>query len=210
MSEENADLRYVSTPEFRFAYPNLFKPSKPPGSNNEPKYSLTALIPKRDEEGNPTDMTIYKEAMYAAKVKKWGADESKWPEVIHQPIKNGDKLQDKKTGKLREDTKGYWVIDLTAKQDQRPGVVGMKTDDDGKWLPITEPSEVYGGCYGRAAIRAGAWHNPIKGFGVSFYLDHVQKTRDGKPFGNKKTVDQVFAPMGGAKKKQEIADDEEF
>ena len=34
--------------------------------------------------------------------------------------------------------------------------------------------------------------------GVGFMLDQVQKMGDGKSFGGKKPVDQVFGPVGGA------------
>ena len=75
--------------------------------------------------------------------------------------------------------------------------------------PITEPSELYPGCYARAYIYAYVWEPYMKKQGVGFILDHVQKLRDGKSFSAKKPVEQVFAPLEALDDEDTASDDDD-
>lgn len=180
----------VLTPEFRVSYPHVFKAQsiKP---TDAPKYSVTMLFPK------DADLSTIKEAIKQAKIAKYGPKEN-WPESLQSPVTDGDnkKFADK------EGYKGCWAIKASTGEDQRPGVV------DENVVPITDQSKFYPGCYARAYVYAYAWEYMGKE-GVSFILDHVQKTRDGKSFGGKKPADQVFTPVQSGEDDSDVASDDD-
>ncbi len=172
------DKMSVVTPEFRVSYPHVFKPSAMKGQAKA-KYSITMLFDKAD------DLGVLKAAIHAAKIEKWGAKD-KWPANLKAPVSDGD--SPKNAGK--DGCAGHWIAKASANEESRPGVV------DERALPMADQADFYAGCYAIAAIRASAWENEF-GYGVMLILDHVQKTRDGKPFGSKKSADQIFAPISG-------------
>jgi hypothetical protein len=94
----------------------------------------------------------------------------------------------------------HWVIKATSNENSKPGVF------DEKVQPITEPSGFYPGCYAIAYMFAYVWEFPVGKFGVGFILDHVQKQRDGKPFGGKKLGTQVFQPVAAETEEESAAD----
>lgn len=174
------------TPKFRVSYPHVFKAQavKP---TDKPKYSITMLFPKDKElmgttvDGKPVSL---KDVIRNAKIAEFGSKEN-WPEGLESPVINGDdpKYADK------EGYKGHWVIKASTNEDQKPGVV------DEEMVPITDQAKFYPGCYARAFVYAYVWEYMGKQ-GVGFILDHVQKLGDGKSFGGKKPVEQVFSPVG--------------
>ncbi len=175
----------ILTPEFRVSYPHVFKPNSIQGS--KPKYSITMLFDKKQ------DLKVIKEAMRVAKTIKFGPDQSKWPKNLENPISDGDnvKYADK------EGYKGHWAIKASTNEDQKPGVV------DEKVQPILDATQFYPGCYARAYVYAYVWEFAGK-TGIGFILDHVQKTGEGKSFGGKKPVDQVFTAVNN----NEVANEE--
>jgi hypothetical protein len=177
------------TPEFRVSYPHVFKANAFKGG--KPKFSVTMLFPKN------SDLSPIKNAIKEAKIAKFGADKDSWPDDLESPVVDGDspKHADK------DGYKGCWAIKASTNEDQRPGVV------DENVQPILEPSDFYPGCYARAYVYAYVWEFAGKR-GVGFILDHVQKLRDGKSFGGKKSADQVFSPVNaGAMSSDDNADD---
>lgn len=194
--QETNDKQRILTPEFRVSYPHIFKPSGMKGSDpSTHKYSVTMLFPK------DSDLTSIKEAIKAAKIARFGSKEN-WPEDIKSAIVDGDaaKYAD------NEGYEGHWAIKASTSQDQKPGIV----DENVK--VIIDPSKFYAGCYARAYIYVYVWEFP-KGsgrFGVGFILDHVQKLRDGKNFGGKKSADQVFQPVQSGANDTDSDMDEDF
>lgn len=198
------DACRIITPQFRVSYPHVFKPQSPkPG--DKPKYSITMIFPKDSDlmgttpDGKPRSL---KEVIRLAKIAEFGPKEN-WPEDLESPVGDGDapKNADK------EGYKGSWIIKASSSEDQRPSVV------DAEMVPLTTPSEFYPGCYARAYVYAYVWfypnrQKPMKK-GVGFILDHVQKMEDGKSFGGKKPVEQVFSPISApADDASDDADDE--
>jgi hypothetical protein len=188
---KDKDICRLITPEFRVSYPHVFKPQAPKPTDT-PKYSITMLFRKDSDlmgfapgGGEPRGI---KEVIRNAKILEFG-DKENWPKDLESPVVDGDdiKFADK------EGYKGCWVIKATTSEDQRPSVV------DHEMVPIVEPAAFYPGCYARAYIYAYVWFYPNRQKfmkrGVGFILDHVQKLRDGKSFGGKKPVEQVFSPV---------------
>lgn len=187
-AKNDKDLCRLITPVFRVSYPHVFKPQAPK-KGDKLKFSVTMLFPKDSDlmgqspDGKPRSL---KDVIRNAKIAEFGPKED-WPEGLESPVIDGDKpkFADK------EGYKGHWVIKATTSEDQRPSVVGPDM------TPLTEPSEFYPGCYARAYVYAYVWEYMGKQ-GVGFILDHVQKMRDGKSFGGKKPVEQVFSPVAAS------------
>lgn len=184
-------LCQLTTPEFRVSYPHVFKPNrvKP---DDDAKYSITMLFPKGIKliglapakvEGGPREKRSIKEVITNAKIAKFGPEED-WPENIEEPVTDGD---DPKYAN-KEGYKGHWVMKATTNEEYPPGVYGPDLK------PLTEANQLQPGCYAYAFIYAHVWEYMNKQ-GVRFILDHVQKSRDGKSFGNRKSVEQVFSPI---------------
>lgn len=181
------DLCRLITPEFRVSYPHIFKPQAP-NPTDKPKFSITMLFPKNQDlmgktpDGKPRTL---QEAIRNAKIAEFG-DKSLWPKDLKSPVSDGD---DASRFADKEGYKGCWIIKASSNQDQRPTVVGR---DMGI---ITDPNEIYPGCFARAYVFARYWKHPMNGHGIHFILDHVQKVRDGKSFAGKKPVEAVFSPI---------------
>jgi hypothetical protein len=191
VDKEARERQRILTPEFRVSYPHVFKPNAMQGS--KPKYSITMLFPKN------ADLGVIKEAIRQAKLNAYGPKEN-WPSDLESPVTDGDaaKHADK------EGYKGHWVIKASTNEDSKPGVVDANVEE------ILNQGDFYPGCYARAYIFAFAWEFAGKR-GISFILDHVQKLRDGKAFGGKKPVDQVFQPhQGKSSLEDEEHDDNNF
>lgn len=173
------DQQRILTPEFRVSFPHMFKPSSIRGS--APKYSVTMLFAKN------SDIKPLQAAIRAAKVAQFGPNKDQWPEDIESCVVDGDNPKFAN----REGYKGHWAIKAQSNEDQKPGLVDQNVQ------PILEQSKFYPGCHARAYVFARVWEFGGK-YGVHFILDHVQKTRDGKSFGGKKPVEQVFTPIASA------------
>jgi hypothetical protein len=202
MSAEKNDKCRIITPEFRVSFPHVFKAQAMPRTNNKPKFSVTMLFPK------DSDMAWYKNVVREAKIEKWGTNKNDWPKGLKMPLQDGDDPEVhtiKKSGEVRDGYEGHWVLKASTGEDQAPGIVGR----DGK--PIIREADFYGGCYARAYVYCYVWEFPkdSKQYGIGFILDHVQKLRDGKSFGGKKPVEQVFGAIAGGADDMEDAEGEE-
>jgi hypothetical protein len=190
------DNQRLITPEFRVAFPNVFKPQAMKGGT--PKFSVTMLFPQQDADlAQDEGMRPLRKAIVAAKIAAFGADKSRWPKC-QSPIRDG--ATPSTTGQVYEGFVDHWVIKATSNENSKPGVF------DEKVQPITEPSGFYPGCYAIAYMFAYVWEFPVGKFGVGFILDHVQKQRDGKPFGGKKLGTQVFQPVAAETEEESAAD----
>lgn len=199
--EQKAKCRLI-TPEFRVSYPHLFE-AHAMDSASKKKFSVTMLFPKdapvigQTLDGKPRKLAS---AMKAAKLAYFGSEEN-IPEDLESPITDGDVA--KKGKEIAPGYAGHWAVRASTGEDQRPGIV------DAKGIPITEASVLYPGCYARAYIYAYVWEFGSKQ-GVGFILDHIQKLRDGKSFGGKKPVEQVFAPIVADEDDADADEDADF
>ena len=165
----------VITGKVRFSYCNIFEPKEPQGGG-DPKYSVTLLIPKSDS----ATLSKIKAAMDEAKnnyCNRNGANAL--PAKYNHTLHDGDGLR--QNGEpFGPECKGCFVITVSSKQ--KPVIV------DAFRNPITDPAEVYSGCYGRAAINFYGYSSNGKK-GVSAGLLSIQKLSDGEPFGTVGSAD---------------------
>ena len=158
----------VVTGKVRFSFCNVFEPKA--SDDGEPKYGLTILIPKNDT----ATMGKIKAAMAEARetfCKKNGA--SALPASPINPLHDGDGVKPSSGEPYGPECKGCYVMALSSKQ--KPVIV------DAFRNPITDPNEVYSGCYGRVAINFYGYSNKKKGIGAG--LQSIQKLHDGEPLG---------------------------
>lgn len=165
----------VVTGKVRFSFCHLFEAQEPQGGG-DPKYSTTLLIPKADK----TTLAKINEAMKEARenfCKKNGANAL--PAKPVHTLHDGDGIRDNGE-EYGPECKGCYVITVSSKQ--KPVIVDAFRNE------ITNPAEVYSGCYGRAAINFYGYSKNGKK-GISAGLLSIQKLADGEPFGTVGSAD---------------------
>lgn len=153
----------VTTGKVRLSYAHLFEPHAIEG--NEPKYSVSVIIPKSDKE----TLTAIKEAVEQAKkngVTKWGG---KVPANLKTPLRDGDVE--------RPDDEAYKnSYFLNASSKRKPGIVDQNVQ------PVLDATEVYSGCYARLTLNFYPF-SASGNKGIAAGLGNVQKLADGEPLG---------------------------
>lgn len=153
----------VTTGEIRISYPHVWEPYAMEG--NEPKYSVSIIIPKTDKE----TLKAIKEATEQAKEEGKNKWNGKVPGNLKTPLRDGDidRPDD-------EAYKGCYFLNANSKN--KPGIVDRDVQ------PILDQSEVYAGCYARVTLNFYAY-NANGNKGVAAGLGNIQKLRDGEPLG---------------------------
>lgn len=165
----------VVTGKVRFSFCHIFEPSEPQGGG-DPKYSVTLLIPKSDT----ATLSKIKQAMAEARdnfCKRNGANAlpAKPVHTLHDG--DGQRVGGDDFG---PECKGCYVITVSSKA--KPVIVDAFRNE------VTDPAEVYSGCYGRASINFYGYSKNGKK-GISAGLLSVQKLHDGEPFGTVGSAD---------------------
>jgi len=174
----------VLTGEVRLSYANLVTP-RVNKQGDDPKYSVTLLIPKTD---NATKMDIENsmKAAYEEGVnKKWGGAHPQFKTLIW----DGDGLRQSGLP-FGDECKGHWVI--TASTKNKPQVVGI----DNVNCELA-PNDIYSGMYARVTINFFPY-DTAGSKGVGCGLGNVMKTRDGEPLSGGASAASDFADFGGA------------
>lgn len=164
----------VVTGKVRFSFCNIWEPRANPGQ--DPKYSVTLLIPKSDKETLGKIDAAIREAADAFRQRNGSAS---LPAKPNTTLHDGDGVRD--SGEpYGPECKGCMVITVSSKQ--QPVIV------DRDRQPVIDSAEVYSGCYGRAAINFYGYNSNGKK-GISAGLLSVQKLADGEPFGTVGSAD---------------------
>jgi hypothetical protein len=136
----------------------------------ELKYQASILVPKGDTE---TLKAIKAAVEYVktdpASAKVWGVAVGKVPGELKTPLRDGATKEDE-----RPEYAGHYFFNVTSAQ--KPGIV------DKNLQQITDPSEIYSGCYARVSVNFYAFNNNGNR-GIAVGLRNVQKLRDGEPLG---------------------------
>lgn len=170
----------VTTGEVRLSYVHLFQPYGRQGQ--EPKYSVTLLIPKNDVETKQRIDAAIAAAIEEGIATKWNGVQ---PPQLKIPIHDGDGVRPNGEP-FGPECKGHWVMTASSKQQQQ--VV------DAQLNPILDQTKVYSGVYGRVHINFFPFNtNGNRGIGAG--LGPVQIIRDGEPLGGRVTAEQAFGAM---------------
>ena len=173
----------VITNKVRASFVHVFEPQSVNGS--EPKFSCSFIIPKSDTE----TIAAIRAAIEQAKqdgVAKFGG---KIPPNLKLPLRDGDID--------RPDDPNYAdCFFVNANSKEKPGVV------DRRRVPITDPLELYSGCYVRASINFYAF-NTNGNRGIAAGLGNVQKWADGEPLNGRVRAEDEFEAL-------DAEDDDDF
>lgn len=168
----------LTTPIGRFSYPFVFERAKSLQEGKEGKYEITLLIPKTEDI-----KALVAECERVAK-EAFGAKFTGLSKLKHPPVRDGDE-------KGPEDPAfGHWIV--RAKTGNKPLVVGADRQI------IGDKEQIYGGAYGRLSVTPASYSMPLS-FGVTLYLNAVQKARDGERFGGGSVrAEDVFQELAHA------------
>ena len=156
----------------RFSYLYCWEPSSVNGG--EPKYSVSAIIPKSDKH----TLNLIKAAIEQAKqdsLSKWGG---KIPANLKSPLRDGD--IDRPDDPAYQDA--YFI---NANSRQQPQIV------DAAVQTILDQSEVYSGCFGRISCTFFGY-NSNGNRGIAAGLGNIQKLSDGEPLGGRSNARDEF------------------
>lgn len=168
----------VTTGKVRLSYAHLFEPHAIDG--NEPKYSVSVIIPKSDKE----TLQAIKEAVAEAKEQGKAKFGGKIPANLKTPLRDGDVE--------REDDEAYaGCYFLNANSKNKPGVVDINVQ------PVLDATEVYSGCYARLTINFYAY-SASGNKGIAAGLGNVQKLEDGEPLGGFTRAEDDFDSLESA------------
>lgn len=168
----------VTTGKVRLSYAHLFEPHAIEG--NDPKYSVSVLIPKTDTE----TLKAIKEAVAEAKELGKGKFGGKVPANLKTPLRDGDEE--------RPDDEAYvGCYFLNASSKNKPGVVDLSVQ------PVLDATEVYSGCYGRLTLNFYAY-SASGNKGIAAGLGNVQKLADGEPLGGFTRAEDDFDSVESA------------
>lgn len=171
----NVNVTKVIVP-CRFSYLHCWELNAVNGG--DPKYSVSAIIPKSDTE----TVEKIKRAIEQAKkdsVSKWGG---KVPANLKLPLRDGD--IDRPEDEAYADS--YF---FNANSRQAPQVVDQNVQ------PILDQSEVYSGCYGRISVNFYGFNNNGNR-GIAAGLGNIQKLRDGESLGGRSNAEEDFDVVG--------------
>lgn len=164
----------------RFSYLHCWEPDSVNGG--DPKYSVSAIIPKSDTKTVNAIKTAIEQAKKDS-VSKWGG---KVPANVKLPLRDGDID--------RPDDEAYaGCYFFNANSRQAPQVV------DSKVQPILDQSEVYSGCYGKISVTFYGY-NSNGNRGIAAGLGNIQKLKDGESLGGRTSAVDDF----------QTEDDEDF
>lgn len=178
------DPKHVITGRVRFSYAHVFSPHQ--RSGQDPKYSVTLLIPKSDVATKQKIDYAIEAAAQEGVQKKFGGVR---PPLLAIPIHDGDSVKPSDGMPFGKECKGHWVMTASAPVTRKPEVV------DAFCQPIINQSEFYSGCYGRASIRFFAYVNAGKK-GIGCGLNNVQKFEDGETLAGGTTAMEDFGSGG--------------
>ncbi|MDR3240212.1 MAG: DUF2815 family protein [Clostridiales bacterium] len=159
----------------RLSYAHIFEPSAREGQ--EPKYSVSLLIPKDDKK---TIGTIKKaiEAATQAGVTKFGG---KIPSNLRSPLRDGDEERDE-----YPEYHGQYFVNASAKTP--PGIV------DKKRQTITDSREVHSGDYALVSVNFYAY-STAGNKGIACGLNNIMKIKDGEWLGGRSKAEDDFADV---------------
>lgn len=168
----------VTTGKVRLSYAHLFEAHAIEG--NEPKFSVSVIIPKTDTE----TLKAIKEAVNEAKEQGKGKFGGKIPANLKTPLRDGDTE--------RPDDEAYVnCYFLNASSKNKPGVVDQNVQ------PVLDATEVYSGCYGRLTLNFYPF-SASGNKGIAAGLGNVQKLAEGEPLGGFTRAEDDFDSVESA------------
>lgn len=167
----------------RASYVNVLSPQARPGQ--DPKFSITGLLPKSDTAGKAALDQAVSAAIEKGVSARWNGQR---PAVINVGIHDGDGPRPSDGAAYGSECRGMWVLTASCSADRPPFVVDRNVQ------PIIDPREVYSGMWVNLSISLFPYNsNGKKGIGIG--LNGIQKVRDDEPLGGRVTAESVFSAL---------------
>lgn len=191
MSKARSELFKLENMRIAFAQ-YLLKPKKDIKSDGSVKlsYQATLLWPKGVElvgKWQSGDTAKVSDILMKVATEAWGDKAVNMIQngIIKNPLLDGDGPQavNKKTGERYEGFAGHRFLRVQATDEFPPKVFGDKLGSDGKLVRITNPNDLYSGCYVHAVLNVFTWEHASNGPGMSFGVDMVQFAKPGDRLG---------------------------
>lgn len=163
----------VITGKVRFSYAHVHK-AIAISEGQEPKFSVSILIPKKDKATLAKIDAAIKVAIEEGKA-KWG---NKIPKNLKTPLRDGDEEREEDPA-----YEGCYFINASSKT--RPGIVDENRE------AIMSEDEFYSGCYGRASINFYGF-NVSGNQGIAAGLNNLQKLEDGERLAGGSSAEDDF------------------
>lgn len=170
----------VITGRVRLSYVQLFQ-AKQFNENQKAKYSCVILVPKDDTATINKIKAAQKAALKDGESKVFGG---KIPSGWKNTFRDADSPEEADTLEANPEYANHYFMSVS--NPQKPGIIDRDKE------PITDPQDLYSGCYARVSLNAYAF-NQQGNKGVSFGLNNVQKLADGEPLGNISRAEDDFA-----------------
>ncbi|MDD4352278.1 MAG: DUF2815 family protein [Candidatus Gracilibacteria bacterium] len=192
MAQSKVIRHIYTTTAFRVSYPDLFVPKAQMGDTNKMRYTLNMLFPKKaivealQNSGHRVSKYLATDELKGFKIAMAkNARANFGPEVNLAALKitkfrDGDLA--KESGRIDENEKGYIVVRTSSKD--KPRCYGPDM------VEIIDPTEIYAGCWARAALTISPFFKPQHG--VTIYLNHVQKIADDAAFSSRPRAEDAF------------------
>lgn len=176
-----------TSPVGRVAYQHVFQPQANTQYPDKPKkYSLVLIFdPDNMDAADKAAYERMKEAAnlaMSAKFKKRTAE-------MKNPFRDGNVKEDKP--EFADKIFVTFSTQENADPDLNPKVVGPSNK-----RIFQESGDFYSGCYARVTYNASAFDHEAGNKGVAFYLNNVQKVRDGDKLSSRVAVENEFEPCG--------------
>ncbi|RZT02926.1 DUF2815 family protein [Cuneatibacter caecimuris] len=166
----------VVTGTVRFSYLNVFKP-KAITEGQDPKYSVSLLIPKEDKATLRKIRDAIEAEKKAGAAEKW---KGKVPANLKTPLRDGD------VERADEHPEYEGMYFLNASSSEKPILLDETKEE------VLDQTELYSGCWGRANVNFYCFDvNGNRGIAVG--LNALQKKRDDEPLGGMITVESAAA-----------------
>lgn len=171
------DKTSVVTGKVRLSYAHIWEPTSM-NETTDKKYQVNLLIAKTDT----VTLAKVRAAIAAALEHGQGQNAGKASlqkkgkvlieKDLDMPLMDGDE-------EGSAVYKGHFY--LRAKNANQPGIVSTEKDAKGEWIPITDKTKVYSGCFCRASINFYPGGLAVGNPGVFCSLKNLQKLSDGEP-----------------------------
>jgi hypothetical protein len=179
MSTTEKEVTRVTTGKIRLSYAKVWAPDAFEEGDDK-KYSTAILIPKSDKV---TIDKINAAVSYLENEVKQ-KNKGKLPKNFKLPLRDGDEEKP-------EDPNYADCYFLNASSKQKPAIVGLERDGNGKLKAITNEDEVYSGCYARLGINFYIFDK--KSNGIAAGLNSIQKIADGDKLAGGGNAESDFA-----------------
>ncbi len=201
MAAQKVVVENFVTPAFRLSYPALFEAQEVMGNPNQKKYSVTMLFPKKEmverliKEGHAAAKLLDQTnlgglKMVVQKIARANFGERDFKSLRFPKLRDGD--QPKDSGKIDENEKGYFIVKASSNEKNKQGLANPKPQClRANRTPITDPGELYPGCWVRAYISVAPFRHTT-GDGIGLYLIGVQKVADDTAFSSRPRAEDVF------------------